>query len=138
MSTEENKAIYRRFMDEAFNGQQFDRVADYIADDMVEHTPGLGAGAAGVRRDFEMFARAFPDMHVTVEDLLAEGDKLAARYYWTGTHQGTFIDIATTGKQVRVRGLDIWRLRDGKCIEHWNIEDALSLMQQLGVISTPG
>ena len=74
-------------------------------------------------------------MHVTVEDLLAEGDKLAARYYWTGTHQGDFIDIAPTGKQVRV--LDIWRLRGGKCIEHSNIEDALGLMQQLGVIPTP-
>src|SRR3982751_2100851 len=94
MSTEANKAIYQRFMNEVFNSQQFDRVADYIADDMVEHTPGLGAGAAGVRHDLEMFARAFPDMQVTVEDLIAECDKLAARYYWTGTHQGEFIDIA--------------------------------------------
>jgi predicted ester cyclase len=134
MSTEANKAAYRRFMDEAFNGQQFDRVADYIAADMVEHTPGLSAGAAGVRRDFEMFARAFPDMHVTVEDLIAEGDKLAARYYWTGTQRGAFADIAPTEVQVHVRGLDIWRMRDGKCIEHWNIEDTLGLMQQLGVI----
>jgi predicted ester cyclase len=134
MSTEANKAVYRRFMDEAFNNQQFDRVADYIAADMLEHTPGLSSGAAGVQRDFEMFASAFPDMHVTVEDLVAEGDKLAARYYWTGTHQGSFADIAPTGKQVRVRGLDIWLLRDGRCVEHWNIEDSLGLMQQLGVI----
>ncbi len=135
MSTEANKAAYRRFMDEAFTGQQFDRVADYIAADMVEHTPGLSAGAAGVRRDIEMFASAFPDMHVTIEDLIAEGDKVAARYYWTGTHQGAFAEIAPTGKQVRVRGLDIWRMQDGKCVEHWNIEDNLGLMQQLGVIS---
>src|SRR5262245_17711346 len=134
MSTEANKATYRRFMDEAFNSQQFDRVADYIAADMVEHTPGLSSGATGVRRDVEMFAGAFPDMRVTIEDLIAEGDKVAARYYWTGTHRGTFADIAPTDVQVRVRGLDIWRLRDGKCIEHWNIEDNLGLMQQLGVI----
>jgi predicted ester cyclase len=137
MSTEANKAAYRRFMDEAFNGQQFDRVAEYIAADMVEHTPGLSAGAAGVRRDIEMFASAFPDMRVTIEDLIAEGDKVAARYYWSGTHQGAFADIAPTGKQVRVRGLDIWRMRDEKCVEHWNIEDNLGLMQQLGVIPTP-
>lgn len=61
-------------------------------------------------------------MHVTVEDLIAEGDNVAARYYWTGTHQGSFADIVPTGKQVRVRGLDIWLLPDGKCVEHGNIE----------------
>ena len=57
-------------------------------------------------------------MHVTIDDLVAEGDKVAARYKWTGTHQGMFNDIPATGKQVTVTGLDLWRLRDGKCIEH--------------------
>jgi steroid delta-isomerase-like uncharacterized protein len=137
MSTETNKAAYRGFMDEAFNALQYDRVADYIADDMIEHTPGFSSGAAGVRSDLALFASAFPDIRITIEDLIAEGDQLAARYYWTGTHQGAFAGIAPTGKQVRVRGLDIWRMRDGKCIEHWNIEDNLSLMQQLGAIPVP-
>jgi steroid delta-isomerase-like uncharacterized protein len=124
--TEANKTAYRRFMEEAFNQQQFDRIANYMAADMVEHTPGLSPGAAGVRSDFEMFASAFPDMHLTIEEVIAEGDRVAARYYWTGTHKGTFAGIEPTGKTVRVRGLDIWRLQDGKCVEHWNIEDNLS------------
>lgn len=134
MSTDTNKDAYRRFMDQAFNKQQFDRIAEYIAADMVEHTPGLSSGAVGVRSDIEMFVGAFPDMQVTVEDLIAEGDKVAARYVWTGTHQGIFANIEATGKTVHVRGLDIWRMQDGKCVEHWNIEDSLSLMQQLGAL----
>jgi steroid delta-isomerase-like uncharacterized protein len=137
IQAEMNKTAYRRFMEEAFNGQQFERISNYMAADMVEHTPGLSPGAAGVRRDFEMFASAFPDMHLTVEDVIAEGDQIAARYYWTGTHRGEFAGIAPTGKMVHVRGLDIWRMRDGKCIEHWNIEDNLSLMEQLGALLPP-
>jgi steroid delta-isomerase-like uncharacterized protein len=138
MSTEENKASYRRFMEEMVNNKQLNRVEECIAADMVEHTPGLSSGATGLRQDFEGFFSAFPDMQVTIDDLVAEGDKVAARYSWTGTHQGVFNDIPATGKQVIVTGLDLWRLREGKCIEHWNQEDNLGLLQQLGVIPTPG
>jgi predicted ester cyclase len=73
-------------------------------------------------------------MHVTIDDLVAEGDKVAARYKWTGTHQGIFNGIPPTGKRVTITGLDLWRLRDGKCVEHWNQEDNLGLLQQLGAI----
>jgi predicted ester cyclase len=138
MSTEENKAIYRRFMEVIVNNKQLNRVEECIAADMVEHTPGLSSGAAGLRQDFEGFFSAFPDMRVIIEDLLAEGDKVAARYSWIGTHQGVFNDIPPTGKQVTVMGLDLWRLHDGKCIEHWNQESNLGLLQQLGVIPLPG
>jgi steroid delta-isomerase-like uncharacterized protein len=136
MSSNNNKAVYRCFMDEVVNTQQLDRIPDYIAADMIKHTPGLSAGAAGLRQDFESFFRAFPDMQFTVEDVVVEGNKVAARYYWTGTHQGDFVGVAATGKQVTVTGLDLWQLRDGKCIEHWNQEDALGLLQQLGAIPT--
>jgi len=134
MSIEANKASYRRFFEEITNKQQLDRIGECMADNMVEHTPGLSSGAAGVRRDFEAFLRAFPDMHTTIDDLTAEGDKVASRYHWTGTHHGEFNGIAPTGKQVTVMGHDLWRMRDGKCVEHWNSEDNLGLLQQLGVV----
>src|SRR5689334_18899932 len=98
MSTEANKAVYRRFMEQIINGKQLDRVEECIAADMVEHTPGLSSGAGGVRQDFLGFLSAFPDMRVTVDDVIAEGDRVAARYHWTGTHQGAFNGIAPTGK----------------------------------------
>ena len=138
MTTEANKAVYRRFMEQIVNGRQLDQVEECIAPDMVEHTPGLSLGAAGVRQDFVSFLSAFPDMHITVEDVIAEGDRVAARYHWTGTHQGAFNGIATTGKQVTVTGLDLWLFRDGRCVEHWNQEDNLGLLQQLGAIPAAG
>jgi steroid delta-isomerase-like uncharacterized protein len=138
MSSETNKAVYRRFMEEIINAQALDRIPECIAADMVEHTPGLSAGAAGAQRDFEAFLSAFPDMQITIGDVIAEGDTVAARYVWTGTHRGGFNGIAATGRQVQVSGLDFWRLRDGQCVEHWNQEDNLGLLQQLGALPMPG
>ena len=85
-----------------------------------------------------MFLTAFPDFHVTLEDVIAEGDKVASRGVWRGTHQGNFMGIPATGKSVAVSYSDIWRFENGKAVENWVQMDMLGLMQQLGVAPAPG
>ena len=77
---------------------------------------------------------AFPDLHVTVEDLIAEGDKIVGRVTLTGTHQGELLGIPATGKKVAFSEIHIVRISNGKAVEHWEIADIMSMMQQLGVI----
>ena len=84
-----------------------------------------------------MFRAAFPDLHVTLEDVFGEGDKVATRGYFTGTHQGEFNGIPATGKQVKVSYIDLWRLENGKAVDNWVQMDMIGLMQQLGVIPAP-
>jgi predicted ester cyclase len=77
---------------------------------------------------------AFPDLRFTLEDLVAEGDRVAARYYWEGTQEGEFMGYRPTGQAVRVGGMDFYRLRDGKIVEHWDRVDELGLLRQLGMM----
>ena len=85
-----------------------------------------------------MFRVAFPDLTVTVEDLVAEGNKVAARWIWGGTHRGDMMGIPPTNKQVAATGTSIHRVAEGKIVESWFNFDALGMMQQLGVVPTPG
>ncbi len=143
MSVEENKAIARR-MYEAFgqavstgNWAALDAV---LAADAIDHNPvpGQGPGLEGVKQVFAVFAAGFPDLHFTVEDMIAEGDKVVSRLTMHGTHRGDFQGIAPTGKSITQTGIDILRLAGGKVIERWGEFDNLGLMQQLGVIPAPG
>ena len=84
-----------------------------------------------------MFRQAFPDSYFTVEDMVAEGDKVATRKTFHGTHQGEFMGIPPTGQQVSTGLIDVVRIVDGKVVEHWSMGDNLGLMQQLGVIPAP-
>ena len=84
-----------------------------------------------------MFRQAFPDSYFTVEDMVAEGDKVATRKTFHGTHQGEFMGIPPTGQQVSTGLIDVVRIVDGKVVEHWSMGDNLRMMQQLGVIPTP-
>jgi predicted ester cyclase len=85
-----------------------------------------------------MFLSAFPDTKMTIEDQLAEGDKVTTRWTATGTHTGELMGIPATGKAVTVTGFDITRYSGGKSVEHWGQFDQMGMMQQLGVIPTPG
>ena len=141
MSTEENKAILRRGYEEIHNKGNLAAIDELIASDYVEYSPaapGLPLGLEGVKQTFTMFRTAFPDFHVTVEDMVAEGDKVVARLTMSGTHKGEFMGTSPTGKQITVAVIDIMRFADGKAVEHWNIVDNLSIMQQLGVVPPPG
>ena len=112
---------------------------DYIADDVIEHEPPPVPeplpGKAGVRQWFELLFTAFPDLAMTPEDLIVEGNKAAARVRVQGTHRGEFMGIPATGKSVDVELIDIVRVNsDGKVAEHWGIVDDATMMQQLGVM----
>jgi predicted ester cyclase len=138
MSAEDNKAVYRRFIDEVFNNKNVARIDQFIQPDFVDHTPGLPSGLDGAKQGVAGFLTGFPDIHFAIEDQIAEGDKVVARLTMSGTHQGEFAAIPPTGKRVTMRAIDVWRLRNGKCAEHWLEMDNLGLMQQLGMIPQSG
>jgi steroid delta-isomerase-like uncharacterized protein len=111
---------------------------DLIADGFVEHDeiPGLPATKDGLLEYFALLLSAFPDMRMDVEDVIADGDKTVARVRVTATHEGEFMGVPPTGKQVEIQLIDIMRFDgDGLVCEHWGVADMLSLMQQLGVVA---
>ena len=138
MSTEENKAVVRRAYEEFNKGQEAAMAAmeELCAPDYVWHGTGVwpDMDLAGMKQLTTALWTAFPDAHVVVEDLLAEGDKVVSRATFRGTHQGEFMGIPPTGKQVSVTGIEIGRIKDGKFVEGWANSDDLGLMQQLGAI----
>lgn len=142
MSTEDNKAIARRVYEEGFNAHNPAIVDEMFAADIVQHVPspppGFRGDREGVKQGFAMILSAFPDWHVTVEDMLAEGDKVVTRFTRQGTQRGELLGIPATGKSVTTTGIDIFRIADGKLAEHWVESDVLGVMQQLGVIPAPG
>jgi steroid delta-isomerase-like uncharacterized protein len=110
---------------------------DLVADDFVEHQggPGFPATKEGTLDFFHAMLEAFPDLHMNVEDVIADGDKAVARVTTTGTHRGDFMGIAPTGSTVDMQLIDIMRFDGaGHVCEHWGVADMLSLMQQLGVV----
>jgi steroid delta-isomerase-like uncharacterized protein len=126
----------RRLYD-LLNAGNIDGFGELLSDDFVEHeeTPGLAPTKAGVKEFFRMYQAAFPDLRMTPEDVLSSGDKAVARVRATGTHQGEFMGMPATGKSVDVQLIDIMRFGDdGLVREHWGVIDALTLMQQLGVV----
>ena len=136
---EENKAVVRRFLEEVVNkGDQ--AVADeLVAAEFVDHNPlpGLTPNSEGFKQSFVIFRSAFPDLEYTIEDMIAEGDKVAARWTAKGTHKGELAGIAPTNKNVVVTGIDIFRVADSQLMELWLSWDQMGMMQQLGVIPPP-
>ena len=140
MTIQENKAALRRLINEGFLGGDTAVVDELIASDFVDHSPapGQAPGPEGVKQAMTMFRTAFPDLSVTIEDEVAEGDKVMMRGRTRGTHKGEFMGIAPTGKQIDIGEMYIVRFSGGKMVEHWAQEDSLGMMQQLGVIPTEG
>lgn len=140
--SEENKALARRVSGELYNsGGTLDAADDIYAPDVVAHdpnSPGDMHGPEGVKHFASAFGSAFPDRQSTVEDQIAEGDKVVTRYTFSGTHQGEFLGIPPTGNRVQMTGMYLSRISGGKIVEEWNIYDLLGLMQQLGVSPAPG
>ena len=140
MSTEENKALIRRWFEQIDTGE-IGVVEQFIAADYVDHNPppfpNLPPGREGAKEAFRLALIAFSDFHHTIEDMVAEGDKVVSRVSAYGTHSGEFLGIPPTGKQVTMGGITIHRIADGKIVEHWAHIDALGLLQQLGAIPAP-
>ena len=138
--SEENKALVRRFVDEVQSGGNIDAIDELCSSDFVNYSapPGVPSNCEGVKQVTAMFRQAFPDSYFTVEDMVAEGAKVATRKTFHGTHQGEFMGIPPTGQQVSIGLIDIVRIADGQVVEHWSMGDNLGMMQQLGVIPHPG
>ena len=138
MSAEENKAVVRREMEELFNHTgNLDAVEELIATDYVSYEPTSGEmrGIEGARRFAATYRQAFPDLENSVEDMVAEGDKVVVRFRARGTHEGeTEAFGPATGKRMDITGITIKRLVDGKIAQAWTNFDALGMMQQLGMI----
>jgi steroid delta-isomerase-like uncharacterized protein len=140
MSTEENKALVRREYEQGVNQGDFDVRNEALASNYVGHFSGLPPiqGIEAFKQFTSAFFTAFPDLQTTIEDLIAEGDKVAVRQTWRGTHTGNFQGIPPTGKQVTFSSLEVYRVIGGKLAEEWVELDMLGLLQQLGVIPPMG
>jgi steroid delta-isomerase-like uncharacterized protein len=130
--SEENKALARRSWELLENSDILDEV---YATDLVWHEPDQDIrGLEEARQFVGMYKTAFPDLSATVEDVIAEGDKVATRYTVRGTHQGEIEEFGPpTGRQIELRGITIHCIEDGKIVEEWERHDNLSLLQQLGL-----
>ena len=133
------KLIVKRLFEEPWKGN-FDVIDEYVAPNYIGHDatePEPIRGPAGVRANVEKYLAGFPDGGITVDDQIAEGDKVATRWTGRGTQTGEVAGIAPTGKEATVSGLTISRLEGGKVIEEWTTWDTLGMLVQLGAIPEP-
>jgi predicted ester cyclase len=139
MSLEENKIIARRFVEEVWGKGDFEAERELLSANVIDHNPipAFGTGFEGHHQVLAMFQNAF-DGQVTLEDVIAEGDRVVDRWTFHGTHRGELFGIPATGKQVTFTGIDISRIGNGQIVEFWHQEDIMSLMQQIGAIPAPG
>ena len=133
MSTETNKEIVRRYR-AIHNSNNLDGLDAIVASDLISHNslPGLPAGLEGGKMAHHAFLESFPDAQTKTEDLIAEGDKVAERYLFTGTNAGPFMGAPATGRKVQIESMSIYRIANGKIVEHWGENDTMGLMTQLG------
>jgi steroid delta-isomerase-like uncharacterized protein len=134
--SEQNKALMRRIYD-VFNTGNLASLDELVDANIVDHVPlpaGQVSGIEGVKQTITRNRTGAPDLQYTVEDMIAEGDKVVARVTTRGTHKGEFMGIPPTGKQAINTGIDIIRFANGKAVEHWGEYDNLGLLRQLGVI----
>ena len=122
---------------EVMNQRKFSLIREFIADNYVNHGLPGATGPEGMVRVIEGFFHGFPDMHIQVDQVIGDGDMVATRGEWTGTHSGEFMGIPATGKKVRVGYIDLWKMQNGKGVENWVQMDLVSMMQQLGVMPEP-
>ncbi len=141
MSAEESKATMRRYLDVFEQGNNLDILDELLAPDYINHTPAtpdLPTGPEGVKGVVTMFRSAMPDLRVIVQDMIAEGDKVATRYTLEGTHRGELFGVPPTGQRLSIKSISVERVLEGKIREHWRVTDSLDMMQQLGVVPEPG
>jgi predicted ester cyclase len=136
VSIEKNKKIVQRYQ-EIYNRNDLEALGEVVSDNILtpKIMPGIPTGMEGAKAAHRIMLAGFPDYQTIIDDLVAEGDKVAARITMSGTHTGNFMGIPGTGKHVSFTGMYIARIVAGKIVEHWGEEDGVSLLQQLGVLS---
>ena len=140
MSAEESKAIMRRFW-EVWEQGNVELLDELLAPEYINHTlaaPDLPSGPQGVKEVVSIFRSGIPDLKVVIEDMIAEGDKVATRYALEGIHRGELFGVPPTGKHLSIKSMTVERLSGGKIVEHWRVTDELDMMRQLGVFEAPG
>ena len=144
MSLEENKALTRRWSEEIWGKGDQAAMDELLAADFTFHypsgvmPPGVSSDLEGYKQWVSMGLASFSDISCQADDIVAEGDKVVARWTWKGKHTGEFMGVPPTGKQVAITGISIFRIADGKIVEEWGEQDNLGMMQQLGMLEQPG
>ena len=140
MTMEDNKASARRFVDEVINRGNLALIDELTGPNFVDHSaaPGVPPTIEGAKAFFAMLRSAFPDLHVTIDDQIAEGDKVVQRSTTRGTMKGEFAGMPASGKEATWETIHIIRFADGKTVEHWSVQDQLGMLQQLGFAEAPG
>jgi steroid delta-isomerase-like uncharacterized protein len=137
MSAENNKALVRRYFEDAWNKHNPAVVDQIYAADFVDRSPdipGIAHTRDGLKQFMGVYLRAFPDARITIEDQLVDGDRVVTRWTGYGTQTGEFMEMAPSGKKVAVPGVQIDRFSDGKIVEEWTLFDQLGMLQQLGAV----
>ncbi len=140
MSTTQIKSMFHRVADVAFNCGNLAALDELFASDFIDHTAPWGIVARGpevLRQEITTLRTAFPDLQITIEDIIDERDKFAARHTLRGTHKGPFVGTPPTGKQVMLLAVSYGRVAKGKFVESWTVSDNLSMLQQIGLVPPP-
>jgi steroid delta-isomerase-like uncharacterized protein len=134
--TEANKALVRQMEEALFNRRNLAAVDEFLAPGYVLRTAAEGAPSdrEAVREAIAAYLQGFPDLHISIDELIADGDRVVGCFTFTGTHGGDLFGIPPTGRRISVRQIAIYRIADGQVAEEWEVSDQLGLMQQLGAI----
>jgi steroid delta-isomerase-like uncharacterized protein len=133
--SEQNKAVARRFYEEIFNKKNVSAIDELCAPDFVDHSamPGQAPGAQGLKQTFGLYLKAFPDLRMKIEEMIAERDLVVTRFSGEATHQGELFGTPATGKNITFNGIDIIRVANGKAAEAWHQGDDAVALMQLGI-----
>jgi steroid delta-isomerase-like uncharacterized protein len=136
--SEAHETVMRRFAEEVVSNGDFSVLDELVHPTYVFRSPGQEVhGLEGLRAVIGAYRTAFPDLKMTVEDLVAAGEKAVVSFTLTGTHEGDLMGIAATGRPARTSGMVLSRFEDGRIVEEWEVLDQLTMLQQLGVVSLP-
>ncbi len=134
---EKNAAIFRRIIEEGFNQGNLAILADLVALDIKEHQHGAQSGLEGLKATITELRRDIPDLEITIEDVIADGDRVCARLRGRGSHRAGFFGLPRTGRPITVEVIDICRFEGGKMVEHWGIPDRFAMLEQIGLLPRP-
>ena len=139
MSTDDNKALLKKFYADVFEKGNPDAAVNYIAKDAVDHQgmPGQKAGLEGIIEFFKLMHAAYPELKVTVDDMIAEGDKVVATMTMKGVNKGPFMGTPASNKEITMKFIDIVKFKDGKMTEHWGYGNDMEVMAQMGMVPMP-
>jgi predicted ester cyclase len=129
-----NEQVYRRIIEDAFSTGDLSLIDEFVASDFIEHQRGVRSGAEGLKGLIQMLRSWFPDLTLTVVELVEQGNKVWGRNIARGTHLGTVMGKPATGTSIQIDIIDVCKIVDGKMVEHWGVPDTLGMMEQIGLL----